>query len=253
MSRSASGPDPSAEALRREVAALSAQVRSLRTWSLVTLLVAIAAAMLGGFALSRATSEVATASVSADPGSSGSGMAPAGSIILGAAGPNAPVLDVYEDYQCPACARIHPYVAADLASLVDSGDVEVRFHLMSFLDAGMGNDASARAAAGAFCAHEQDLFSAYHDAMWAHHPAVEGEGWTDEQLAAIASGAGVEPATWSACVASGRHDAQVRSANGLSLAAGVNATPTFTLNGEAIDLQAAMETGGLATYVRSNA
>lgn len=240
---------------------LARQLRWTRALALVAGLVAVAALMLAGVGLTRPPGDGTPANAAATPSASATqarrapaaaGAAPAGTIILGPTGKGLPVVDVYEDYQCPACAQLEPLIAADLETLATSGSVELRFHPMSFLDQMLSNDSSQRAAAGAFCAAEQNRFLPYHHAVWANHPVREGDGWTDEQLLGIATQAGLDTAAWRDCTASGRYATDVRNANDLSLASGVTGTPTLKLNGDKLNMQQVLGEGGLATWVRAN-
>ncbi len=182
------------------------------------------------------------------------GAAPRGAIVLGTPGQGLPVLDIYEDFQCPACTSVEKIFGPQVDALLADGRIEVRYHMMSFLDQMLRNDSSVRAAAGGFCAHDQGKFAAWHGTLFApaNHPATEGDGWTDAQLATLAKTAGLDVAAWSTCVASGKHAQNVTDANDLSLAAGVNATPTFKLNGTKLDLQKVSNLGGLVRVVDAN-
>ena len=248
--------------VQQKLDALAAQVRSLRALMALASVLALAALVVAGFALSRpgatapaAAAPAATASASPTPVVIGTpadaGAAIPGAIVLGPTGQGLPVVDVFEDYQCPACASVQTVLGPQVDALVQGGRTEVRFHLMSFLDQMLGNDSSVRAAAGAFCAHDQDRFLAWHNALWANHPAAEGDGWTDAQLEAIAGKAGLDAKAWGACVASGKSAGRVADANEGALAAGVNSTPTFRLNGTRLDLQSVVNAGGLETVVDS--
>lgn len=202
-------------------------------------------------AAASASTIQASAQAVSKPGPADAGEAPSGTIILGTAGKGLPVLDIYEDFQCPACAQVERVFGTQVDELVASGRVEVRYHMMSFLDEMLKNDSSVRAANGGFCAHDQGRFLAWHDVLFANHPANEGDGWTDGQLRALADKAGLDTASWSACVASGRFASAVSAANELSLQGGVNSTPTYMLNGAKLNLNSVAATG-LAKYVEAN-
>lgn len=248
------------------VARLTGELRRLQVVVGISAVASIVALVLSGLALlgrgtpavpaaaptASATSPAPTpgsATPAARPKPADAGAAPAGTIVLGATGQNLPVLDIYEDFQCPACAQVESHFGAEVDALVASNTVEVRFHMMSFLDAMLKNDSSVRAAAGGFCAHEQGRFLAWHDALFANHPATEGTGWTDDQLAGFARGIGLDTTAWQGCVASGKYATAVQQANDLSLAAGVNSTPTYKLNGAKLDLNAVAQAGGLGAVI----
>ena len=260
---SSATPPPAPDAAR-----LAAEVQRLRAVVLFSAVVSIAALVVSGLAwLGRggavtappgpavttapAASGSPAASATTKPRPADAGEAPPGTIVLGAAGRGLPVLDIYEDFQCPACAQVESHFGEEVHQLVASEDVEVRFHMMSFLDAMLRNDSSVRAAAGGFCAHEQGKFLAWHDTLFANHPATEGDGWTDAQLGVLAGTSGLDVTAWQQCVASGRFATAVAQANDLSLAAGVNSTPTYKLNGARVDLNAAASAGGLKVVIDS--
>ena len=259
--------DPQTDAVAR----LSKQVRSLRRLAFGGVALGLLATALAAFGLARTpqvaspaatvTAPAATPASTPTPSTvtigkpADAGAAPQGTIVLGAPGQNRPVLDIYEDFQCPACASAERTFGPQVDELVATGKAEVRYHVMSFLDHNLGNDSSTRAANGGFCAHEQGKFEAWHDTLFVtkNRPATEGDGWTDAQLRTLAGSAGLDVPAWSACVASGKYAAQVTAANDLSLKGGVNSTPTFQLNGRKVDLNAALNAGGLKAYVEANA
>lgn len=257
------------------VARLERQVRSLRALAFGGLALGLVAVGLSAFSLARtpqagiagtavvspAAVQPATTTVQAAPAAStpaqtigkpaDAGAAPSGTIVLGAAGQGFPVLDIYEDFQCPACESVEQRLGPDVDQLVAGGKTEVRYHMMSFLDANLHNDSSVRAANGGFCAHEQGKFGVWHDTLFApeNRPPNEGDGWTDAQLAGFAGKSGLDVAAWTNCVASKKHAAQVTDANQLSLKSGVNATPTYKLNGTKLGLQGVVDAGGLVAFV----
>ncbi len=251
---SGAGPDA--------VARLAARVRTLTLVALLSLLVSVASLVVAGVALSRPVVNLAgqapagapastTATTPAKPTRSDAGEAGPGTIVVGAVGKNQPVLDIYEDFQCPACAQVEKYFGSEVDAMVAANTVEVRYHMMSFLDQMLKNDSSVRAAAGGFCAADQGKFLAWHDTLFANHPAKEGDGWTDAQLAGFATKAGLDVAAWQACVASGKHVEEVKQANDRALQSGVNSTPTYLLNGSILNLQSVANSGGLKVVVDS--
>lgn len=256
------------------VARLERQVKSARTMAFAGVALGLVSIALAAFGLSR-TPTVAVPAQAA-PAAAGAaattkatqpaqapatigkpadaGAPPAGTIVLAAQKQGAPVLDIFEDFQCPACASVEKTLGPQVKALVASGQVEVRFHMMSFLDENLRNDSSKRAANGGFCANEQGKFLAWHDALFspANHPAKEGDGWTDAQLKALAGASGLDVTAWAACVASNKHTADVTAAEQTSLAAGVNSTPSYKLNGTALNLNTVMAAGGLQKFIAAN-
>jgi protein-disulfide isomerase len=150
---------------------------------------------------------------------------------------NAPTLDVYEDFQCPACAQLEERIGAQITAMAKAGEVRLIVHVLSFLDGNLKNDSSSRSANAASCAADAGKFLEYHGAVFAEQPAQEGVGYTDAQLTAFAGKAGITgPAlsTWQTCTSSGQHAQYVKDVQEASDRAGVNNTPTIKLNAQDI-------------------
>lgn len=149
----------------------------------------------------------------------------------------APTIDVYEDFQCPACAQLEKMMGGELATLAKAGQVKLVVHVLSFLDGNLKNDSSARSANAAACAADAGKFLEFHAAVFAGLPAQEGAGYPDAQLTEFAKTAGIAgPAltTWQKCTTSGQHSKYVTEVQTASEKAGVFGTPTVKLNGKDI-------------------
>lgn len=152
----------------------------------------------------------------------------------------APTLDVYVDFQCPACAAYEERMGATIRELAQTGRVRLVYHVKNFLDDNLGNDSSTRAGTAAFCAAADGRFPEYHDLLFANQPAEEGDGFTDAQLRSFAEQAGLTGAAleqWQTCSDSGRYDAYVDSVERRSFEDGVRGTPTIRLAGEIVPLE----------------
>lgn len=210
----------------------------------VVAVVAVVAAVLAGQALSRSSAPVSTTAAggttspanAVPKGATGFG----GPIVLNPGAPaNAPTLDVYEDPQCPICREFEAAFGPTLASLVSSGQAKVAVHTMTFLDVGLRNDSSVRAAGAAFCAADQGKFSEYMAAVYAGQPAQEGVGWTDAQLSGFAAQVGLSGAaltSWQSCTTAKTYAAHVDAVEIASERAGVTGTPTVRLGGQKVTL-----------------
>ncbi len=150
---------------------------------------------------------------------------------------NAPTLDLYEDFQCPTCGALEKAMGPTMASMAKAGDIKLVVHTLSFLDDNLKNDSSKRSANAVACASDAGRFLEYHAAVFAAQPAQEGAGYTDAQLTAFASEAGITGAaltTWQKCTTSGQHNQYVADTQDAAGRAGVNSTPTVMLNGKNI-------------------
>ena len=89
-----------------------------------------------------------------------------------------PKVEVFLDYQCPVCKQFEQFFGDTLEALAESGQIELRYRTMTFLDAQLGNDSSVQAGIGAACADTVGRYSDYHDAVFAAQPATEGDGYS---------------------------------------------------------------------------
>ena len=142
-----------------------------------------------------------------------------------------PVVDIYEDFQCPVCMQFEAVNMNYLQSLVTEKKATVRYHILSFL-----GDESKRAANASACANEEDKFLAFHSAMYANQPAAENSGeWSNERLIAIGKAAGISSKTFESCVNEGTYAGWVQKVAEAAAKSGVNSTPTVIVDGKEID------------------
>ena len=163
----------------------------------------------------------------------------AGLVVNPGAPATVPTLDLYEDFQCPICARFEDIFGLQIVDMVKANQIKLVAHPLSFLDDNLRNDSSNRAANAAACASDADKFLQYHAATFQGQPAKEGAGYTDAQLKNFAVQAGLSGTsltTWEQCYSAKTHNQWVESVQTQSEKDGVNGTPTVKLNGKAIDL-----------------
>ncbi len=214
---------------------------SKRTVAVVVAVLAVAAVVAAIF-IGKAVSGGSTASPAAGGGTSqavpkgalgfGQGM-----VVTPNAPAGAPVLDIYEDPQCPICKQFEEIFGPAIDQIVAANEAKVIVHTMTFLDTNLKNDSSKRAANAAMCAADQGKFLPYVEATYAGQPATEGAGYTDAELVGFATKAGVtDMNTWKACLASNTYLEHVKALETDSEKAGVNGTPTVKLNGEVVSL-----------------
>jgi len=148
-----------------------------------------------------------------------------------------PVVDLYEDFQCPVCGAFEANIAPTLEQMAQDGQVKIIYHIMSFLDINLSNDSSARAANAAGCAQDQDTFLAYHNMVYANQPN-EGVGYTDAELVAYGLAVGIpDMATFQQCVTNDTFGAWVDQMEINSEQDNVTSTPTIKLNGQELNWQ----------------
>jgi protein-disulfide isomerase len=156
-------------------------------------------------------------------------------------------VDIYEDFQCPICQQFQQQAGADIDSMISSGRIQARFHMMAFLDSSSnGNRYSTRAANAAFCASDINVqdFLKYHDYLYGKdakgqsiQPTEGSNGRTDADLIGYARAIGIsgtDLSTFQTCVQTQQHVPLVQAITDNASKHDVNGTPTIKVNGKTI-------------------
>lgn len=149
-------------------------------------------------------------------------------------------VDIYEDFQCPFCKQLETKQGAKLLDQAKNGKIKLRYHIMTFLDDNLGNDASARAANAAFCAANAGVFPKYHSTVFANQPEKEGQGYTDQQLVDWGKTAGMDDAhekAFKSCYSNKTYSAYVKQTEEQSGRDGITSTPGMKINGKQVSEQ----------------
>lgn len=179
-------------------------------------------------------------------------------VPYGTAGADAPVLEVWEDVQCPACAAVEQANGAGIAALAEEGTVQLIWRPATFLDrVNEGGDpsvanSSSRGTAAWGCAMDAGKTREFHDALYANHPEVEGDGWTDEQLVGIAEQVGISGAdleTFTTCVADGTYLDWATSSGATFTASGIGGTPFGLLDGVEVPTPTLADDAALREFI----
>jgi protein-disulfide isomerase len=160
-----------------------------------------------------------------------------------------PVVDLYEDFQCPICQAYESNIGTDIEALATSGKARVVYHSLTFLDSGnVGKAAdvlksSTRAANAAACAQDQGKFVAYHDIVYQNQPTTEGTGFTDTALIAFGKTAGIaDMSTFTTCVKDQKYVGFLTQVSAEADTRQVTGTPTFFVNGKMLTFPSAAGT-----------
>lgn len=162
----------------------------------------------------------------------------------GKAAKDAPVLQVHSDYQCGACAAYEAYFGDAINGLADKGLIQLERHQRVFRDRAIGNDSSVMGAIGASCADTVGAYHLYDMAVWdiAEYNSQNAPtaGFTRDQLREVfANDAGItgdDKVAFQACFDSLATNDFVAGMEAKSTEAGVNATPTYLVNGTKIEI-----------------
>ncbi|HSO04164.1 MAG TPA: thioredoxin domain-containing protein [Candidatus Limnocylindrales bacterium] len=153
-----------------------------------------------------------------------------------------PTLEIWEDFQCPACAQVEAVSGDGIQALADAGKVKLLYRPAIFLDASLAADnaangnpnSSARATSAWGCAVDAGKAGEYHSAVFDIQPADEGVGFSDQQLIELGTTVGIadaDLATYTTCVQEGTYLSWAANSNQAFSEAGVGGTPTAYLNG----------------------
>jgi len=141
-----------------------------------------------------------------------------------------PVIEVYEDFQCPVCAQFE-YTNGDyLESLIADKKATVVFHTLSFL-----GPESVNAANAAACSADEGKFLKYHHTLMANQKAENSGAWSNDVLAVLGQVAGISGKKFTECVNKGNYLKWVANVAAAGAKANVNSTPTVFINGKEID------------------
>ena len=126
----------------------------------------------------------------------------------------------FSDYECPFCKASEAVVA----QVLERYPTQLKF---VFLNYPLPTHAKARPAAeAAICAAEQGKFWEFHDKLFEKAPQI-----APEQLAAIATEAGLDAAKLQECITAKTNSARIDTDLAAGKAAGVTGTPAFYVNG----------------------
>lgn len=151
-----------------------------------------------------------------------------------------PKLQIWEDFQCPACKSMEDAVGSVIEQLATEGKLRVEYRPTIFLDQNLkalntaaGNPNSSLYASMAFgCAVDQGKGLEYHRALFQAQPLNEGTGYSINDLTAIAGIAGVaDSTTFTECLSSKKYEGWVNNSYDAFSKEGVSSTPTAFLNG----------------------
>ncbi|MFE3447856.1 DsbA family protein [Nonomuraea sp. NPDC059194] len=160
-----------------------------------------------------------------------------GSVVMANAGVTAPVVDIYEDFQCPACKQLEETSGTTFKNLAAEGKAKVVYHPMTIfppqMNKGITRNNSVRAGAAARCVTDGKQWMAYHDKLFANQPDETVEGFSTAQLVELGKEAGVTAPDFAQCVTSQKHAQAYVAASDKTIAANnLKGTPTVKLNGK---------------------
>ncbi len=146
--------------------------------------------------------------------------------------PNAkPTIDVYVDYQCPACKNFELINGGYLNEVIAQNKAKVVYHPMTFI-----GPESILAANAAACAADENEFVDMNLALFQNQASSENSGkWQNESLLNLGKSVGINSAKFEKCIKDGNYVKWTGNVSAASAKANVNSTPTIFVNGKQLD------------------
>ena len=143
-------------------------------------------------------------------------------------------LNIYLDYQCPACKQAEALYAKVWDQLAAEGFAKIQIHTMTFMDNNIGNDSSKKMAVAAACADVSGKgnYIKYHTKAFELKPEGEAQsGYPDDlitqQIPQQAGITGEAYNKWKSCYDSNATAEFTRKTNENAGKDGVTSTPTI--------------------------
>lgn len=137
------------------------------------------------------------------------------------------VLEVFEDFQCPACRQFTEQSERLLEQeLVANGTVRLVYRQYPFI-----GPESERAAHASLCAADQGRFWDFHDLLFANQIGENAGAFTERRLTAFAGSLGLQLSTFESCLENEIHQAEIEADRALGLEYGISGTPSIIING----------------------
>ena len=143
---------------------------------------------------------------------------------------DAPFIEIYEDFQCPACARFESIAGEYIEELITTKKAKVAFHTLSFL--GGESQIAANAAA---CSADEGKFLQLHKTLMANQPSENSGAWTSSYFSTLGLGLGISSPEYDKCVADNKYMGWVKNVAEEGAKRNINSTPTVLINGKEID------------------
>ena len=161
--------------------------------------------------------------------------------------PNAPVtVDVYEDFQCPACRHftdtVQPLI---IQHLIAPGKVIYNFHHYPFIDGGGagGGGESDQAANASMCANEQGKFWDMNAILFVNWNGENQGNLNNRRLQGMAESIGLDMNAFNDCFNANKFEDEIQADFDHGNEIGVSGTPRVFVNGVKVGQE-----GKIATY-----
>ncbi|GAA0923849.1 DsbA family protein [Nonomuraea longicatena] len=161
---------------------------------------------------------------------------PEGPVTMAAAGVDKPVVDIYEDFQCPACKQLEITSGPTFKNLASEGKAKIVYHPITIFGEEPTKGNSLRAGAASRCVSNGSQWIAYHDKLFKKQPSESVEGYKLEDLVTWGKEVGVTDPAFEQCVKTLKYaNAQVLYSQKVNKEQNLTGTPTVKVNGKKLD------------------
>ena len=143
------------------------------------------------------------------------------------------VIQVWADFQCPACQSTNKSIGPVIDKLVDEGKltVEYRQFPLTRIHQNAFGDAMA-----AMCAYDQNKYKEYKNALYDLEESKKNAAVSDSDRIALAETTGLNKDEFSSCLSSKKYSDYVTKSIETGTSLGVTGTPTYFLNGKKLPM-----------------
>jgi protein-disulfide isomerase len=144
-------------------------------------------------------------------------------------------IDIWEDFQCPACRDFEAVNSATIRDVIENKKAKVVFHPLTFIGerSNRGFNESIIAANASACAMDEGKFVDMHEILFQNQAAEENSGkFTKEYMISLGNKIGITTMKFQDCVTQGNYALWTESSSSYAAVKNVNSTPTVSVNGK---------------------
>lgn len=217
-----------------------AQRRQRHVITVAIVVVVVLLVAVGGYAISSASKDSDLPVVQPRHAGTDHFVTVDAQVLGGKASPDAVPVDLYVDLQCPTCKAFEAAYGARLEKLVTSGEIELRYKVVTFLDGQSTTRYSTRAANTAMCVLDHEGVADFYTLLkqlYVDQPAEGTAGLSDDELAqAAATATGSDGAAVTKCIDDRRYEGWLDQSTEQFKKADITGTPTMLVDGKRVDV-----------------
>lgn len=142
-----------------------------------------------------------------------------------------PVVDIWEDFQCPVCGKFEYLNGAHIQEIIKEKKAKVVFHVLSFI-----GPESILAANASACAADEGKFLQLHEYLYKMQSEKENTGiWVSDSLIKAGASVGLNSSAFKDCVNNTKYLDWVQNVAAAAAKRNINSTPTVFVNDKPIN------------------